>query len=275
MMRLALITHRGIGAKLACALGCALLISTLLSGCGHLNRALSRSTAEGTSGNERLTSIRAHALEEIATRYGAQTGLAQRAVVINQVLEKHANILDRVFNFRALLLNHNLLPPVLVEGQNELHVDNEATIRLADHMYRIVKPARFVTTPPSWRAYLALNYEQPSKPDVTLRPHTRDERRIWDEYLNLGWRHGAQQADLMLAENIGRLKRDYTGMVLYSHLLAKHMISPPYVAKAKLGITGDAHSLRINDQVLRITAPSALQPNANDWQAALRHAEHK
>ena len=55
------------------------------------------------------------------------------------------------------------------------------------------------------------------------------------------------------------------GMVLYRELLAEHMVSPPYVAKAQLGVTGDATQLRINDQVLRITAQSALQPNPSKW----------
>jgi defect-in-organelle-trafficking protein DotC len=64
------------------------------------------------------------------------------------------------------------------------------------------------------------------------------------------------------------------GMSIYRTLLAKNMVSAPFVAKAKLGITGNETALRINDQVLRITATANLQPNAKGWQAALKAENH-
>lgn len=54
-------------------------------------------------------------------------------------------------------------------------------------------------------------------------------------------------------------------MILYRKLLAEHMVSAPFVAKAQLGVTGDATQLRINDQILRITGQSQLQPNPSKW----------
>ena len=68
---------------------------------------------------------------------------------------------------------------------------------------------------------------------------------------------------------MNRLKRDYTGMVLYRTLLAQNMISSPAVSKADLGVTGDANSLRINDQIMRITADSTLNPDSKLWQPVL------
>ncbi len=103
-------------------------------------------------------------------------------------------------------------------------------------------------------------------------PRSKGEREVWDIYINQGWMTGIEQANQMFSENLGRLTRDYVGMVLYSDLLAKHMISPPYVAKAKLGVTGDATEMHLNDQVVRITGSSMLQPNnSKDWQPALSH----
>ena len=58
-------------------------------------------------------------------------------------------------------------------------------------------------------------------------------------------------------------------MILYRELLAEHMVSAPFVAKARLGVTGDASQLRINDEVMRITAQSELQTDPNKWQPVL------
>ena len=65
------------------------------------------------------------------------------------------------------------------------------------------------------------------------------------------------------------MTRDMIGMILYRKLLAENMVSPPFVAKAQLGVTGDATQLRINDQVLRITAQSELQPDSKQWMPIL------
>ncbi len=37
------------------------------------------------------------------------------------------------------------------------------------------------------------------------------------------------------------------------------MISPPFVARTELGITGDGDDMRVNDQVLRIVELPKLQ----------------
>ncbi len=48
------------------------------------------------------------------------------------------------------------------------------------------------------------------------------------------------------------------------------MVTAPFVSTADLGVTGDAHEMRINDRVLRITETSRLNTNTSDWRAALQ-----
>ena len=55
-------------------------------------------------------------------------------------------------------------------------------------------------------------------------------------------------------------------MVLYRKMLAQDMVSAPFVAKADLGVTGDAKEMRIDDRILRITAHSQLQTDSSKWQ---------
>ena len=56
-------------------------------------------------------------------------------------------------------------------------------------------------------------------------------------------------------------------MVLYRKLLQEKMISPPFVARTELGVTGDGNDMRINDQVLRIVELPKLQTNSKHWKA--------
>lgn len=250
----------------------AISFSLLLVACG-MNRGSSTArelAARDAASADVSTPIRYQGIRDTAMRYGAQEGLAAKAAVINKILENRATDLDRVYRFNALLLPHNVLPPVLVEARDTLNLDSPDALRLADRIYKIVQPARFVTSAPSWRDYLSLDYKKPDEPDVTLLPRSSGERDVWDLYIKQGWQNGIDQANQIFSENLSRLTRDYVGMVLYSDLLAKHMITPPYVAKAKLGITGDANEMHINDEIVRITGSAKLQPKrSREWQPAL------
>lgn len=242
--------------------------TTNLNDIERLTVADAPSTAASTIGN-----IRLQAIKETALSFGAQAGLALRAQQINKVLKSNTYQLDRTFNFRELLLNHNVLPPVLVQGDQLLNLATPDSIRVADKTYKIVAQAHFVTAPPNWRQYLFMNYKKPSVPDKTLLPRTPEEQQVWIKYIRQGWKNGLAQAKTIYLANLSRLERDYKGMVLYRELLAKNMVSKPYVATTALGVTSADHNsqLYINDKVLRITALPHLNPNSNQWRALITH----
>lgn len=232
-------------------------------------KALTAGSSKGVT--EEIGAIRYQAIQEEALSLGAQGGLAARAKVINYHLEQNAKYLNQVFNFHLLLLPCSILPPVLVEGRQELNLDDNTTIRIADRTYAIAQQARFVTTPPNWREYLFLNFKQPDVPDNSLLPKTGQEKIVWNKFLVQGWNDGINQANTIYADSLARLKRDYSGMVRYRKLLAQHMVTAPYVAKTDLGITCDGSGMRVNDQVLRITALPRLCTNSKKWKPAITH----
>lgn len=209
--------------------------------------------------------IRFAALQEAANSLGARSGLAWQGRNIDLFLQNESVFLDQAFDFNQLLLNHNVLPPVLAENDESMNVDDPDTLRLSEKSYRILRPAQFVTAPPNWRNYLWMSYEQPYLSDRSLLPESKAESQIWNHYFKKGWREGIDQANQIFSENLNHLKQDMIGMILYRELLAEHMVSAPFVATAQLGVTGDATQLRINDEVMRITAQSQLQPNPNRW----------
>ena len=222
------------------------------------------------AGSASISPIRLKALKEAATELGARGALAWRSLQIDQSLKKQARYLDHVFDFNQLLINGNVLPPVITQGDDSLNVDNPEAIRAASKIYRIVSPARFASTPPTWRDYLWMNYAKPTLPDRSLLPQTQAEANVWNSYLKQGWRQGLRQADAIFSVNLNRLKRDYNGIALYRKLLQQRMISAPFIAHTNLGVTGDSHEIRINDRVSRITDQSKLQPDSLQWRPVIR-----
>src|SRR5580704_11265418 len=71
---------------------------------------------------QKISKIREMALKETALSLGAQSGLAWRAKQIDQELTRQSRKLDAIFDFNALVLEHNILPPVLLEGRNTLNL---------------------------------------------------------------------------------------------------------------------------------------------------------
>lgn len=213
--------------------------------------------------------IRETALRETALSLGAQSGLAWRAKFIDEQLTKETEHLNTIFDFRALILPHNVLPPVLLESRHTLNLADTQTIRVSDRIYKVAKQARFVTTPPDWRYYLWMDYQKPAKPNSTLLPKTKEERLVWAECVEKGWKNGVEQANTILEESIARIKEDYLGMILYRKLLAMNIVSLPFVSHTNLGITGNKEEIHIDDRVLRITALPALNTNSQEWRAVV------
>ncbi len=215
----------------------------------------------------KIGKLRARMLKETAMTIGAQGGLAWASDQMNVQMNRDRKYLDSIFNFGAMMLSHGVLPPVLEEGDYALNLNDPNTIRVADRTYKIIAQARFATTPPNWREYLFMNYPKPVLPDRSLLPQSPEEQKVWQHYIQVGWQKGVEQSYTIFQQNIARIKRDYSGMIIYRKLLQEKMISPPFVARTELGVTGDGSDMRINDQVLRIVEMPRLQTNSKNWRA--------
>jgi len=255
-----------------------LFIPLLMLGCSSTPQTVntdSLTSLENINGNQidpgpvEVNNLRSEQLKDTALTFGAQSALAYYSSLINHSLEDDAIHLRSVFNFSALLLDHNVQPPVLLTSHNSVNYSSPDVLRISDKTYKIYQQARFVTTTPTWQNYLITHYRKPELPHKSLLPRTKAEQAIWRKWVKVGWEQGQQQAQVIFAENLERLKRDYNGMLLYRSLLARHMISKPFVAKTDLGVTGDGNAIEINDQVLRITAVSQLQTDSKAWKPIL------
>jgi defect-in-organelle-trafficking protein DotC len=237
-------------------------------------QAMSNSKYTRIQSKKKMGRIREMALKEMALSLGAQGGLAWRSKIIDEGLTRQTRNLDTIYDFNSLILEHNILPPVLLEGRNTLNLADAQSIRISDRTYKVSKQARFITTPPNWRQYLWMDYVKPEAPNVSLLPKTKAEKEVWCSFTEKGWKNGIDQANIILEENISRIKEDFGGMILYRKLLAMNMVSPPYVSHTDLGVTGDATEIHIDDRVLRITALPGLNVNSEEWIAAVAKDEN-
>ncbi len=236
----------------------------------------SRSSADSKLFKDDLPlDIRRDALKEAALSYGARGGLAFRTYQIRQDLSMRAAQLDKIYDFRQLLIEapSGLLiePPVVSEGLDALVIESDGqSAAVSDAIFNINRNARFTSTARSWRQYLERDWGEVLDAPAILLPVDRDEVALWDELLEEGWKEGFEQADAIFQEDLNRLSADFEGMVRYRKLLAYNMITPPYANLTDRGITGGGDEMRVGDRAVEITGKPALIPGGDEWQPASR-----
>jgi defect in organelle trafficking protein DotC len=214
--------------------------------------------------------IRNDAVREAALSYGARGGLAWRTYHIRQEMETRARYMDKVFDFRQLLIPapSGLLiePPIIGESIDAMKIEQgglEAAV--ADRYYNISRNARIVSTARTWRAYLERQWGDVAPPPDILRPATKQERIDWEKWFDEGWRAGVEQADEIFQADLNKLTADYQGMVRYRALLSQGMVSPPYALQVDRGVTGGGNEMRVGDRAVSITNLPELQTGTQGW----------
>ena len=137
--------------------------------------------------------IRKEALKEAALSYGARGGLAARSFEIRKELDTRADYLDKVFNFRQLLIaapsGFMIEPPIISESLNALLIDGDGqSAAVSDAIYRIHENVKIVSSPRNWRTYLERGWGEVEEPPEILRPKNDEERMEWRNNVKIGWK---------------------------------------------------------------------------------------
>jgi defect-in-organelle-trafficking protein DotC len=220
-------------------------------------------------GDEQVT-MRRQALKDAALIYGTQSGLARRSWEINQRLRAYEGKMSSTFNFRPIMIDAPgggmIAPPVIEEADGGFAVaEDRQSASMADHVYRIIEPARIFGDPLTWHEYLVRQWSEPQPPAGTLLPRDAAEKAVWQEWVTRGWDVGVQQAEDIYQYDLNRLERDFKGMLRYHDLVAKGQVDELYLAEADLGVTGDDDTMRIGERVVRITVPAKMNRDPDEW----------
>lgn len=219
--------------------------------------------------------IRKEALKEAALSYGARGGLAARSYEIRKELGVRANQLDKIFDFRQLLIaapsGFLIEPPIISESLNALLIEGDGqSAAVSDAIYKIQENVKIVSAPRNWRTYLERGWGEVEDPPEILRPKNDEERKLWRELVQQGWKEGYEQGSEVFDEDLNRLSSDFDGMVRYRKLLAQGMVSQPFAQQIDRGVTKEASTMRVGDRAVRITGTPELISGSQEWQPASR-----
>lgn len=215
-------------------------------------------------------SLRQKALSEAALTLGVQGGLYEVSQFINGELEQLSGVLYRIYNFNALLLKNNVLPPVLESGYNLSSISQDAKkVILNGQTYHFVHQAHFVSTAPTWRDYLIMHYGRPELPDRSVLPENEKEQIEWVKTLSYGWEKGIEQGMEIFKQRLHILNRDYNGMLIYFELLNRNMVVSPYVHKSYRAIDVSKNDLSLGNQNWQMTLVPQFQSDTKRWELSL------
>lgn len=243
----------------------------------HASNGSSYAVSDDLISKELSLDMRRDSQREAALSYGARGGLAKKAYMLMEKVTDFEPVLDKVFDFRQLLVKapSGLLiePPIVNEALDALVIEqggNEAAV--ADQVLKINKQAKIVSAPRDWRQYLtfAEYATEIQPPPRVLWPKNKEEQADWNTWIRQGWEAGYAQGDDIFEANLAKMVADYNGMVRYRVLLAENKISQPFAMQEDRGVTGGKNEMRVGDRALRITGPSQFLTGANLWKPADR-----
>lgn len=244
--------------------------SAYLQGLIALDSRIVRPSQEAFGSKAVANSIRLKAMRREAVEIGAQGALYFVAKQVNGSLKKYAEALSAAFDFHSLLITdssgRSIMPPVITEASGEAVIsDNGQRMRVAAKNYRIARPAHFVLAAPTWRDYLSLAFDRPTAPDEFLRPENEAEDALWAEWIKEGWRMGMRQGRQIATNKLRLLVRDMRGVIRYHLLRLKGYVAEPVVDADYYSVTGGGDQMAIEDVILTIQQPAALNPNSSKW----------
>ena len=225
----------------------------------------------GYAPHQSQDSARDEAIRQAAWAYGAQGGDAAESFAINEMLRRYAPTLDRVFDFRSLVLpagNGQTLirSPIVTEAQMAVALAPGGQVaRETSTIYTISRQAQLVTAVPQWRTWLVRDVNPPSPPVSILRPRTPHEVDIWRKGVAYGWAAGQRQAVEIFLDDLGRLQTDIMGMARYRVLLAAGKVEPPVISQQFRDVQGGHNLMRVDDREIRIRAQPGLDADRAHW----------
>ena len=207
---------------------------------------------------KRATSIRIKVLTDTAQTLGFQRGFRWRYEQIYQAADVRSLEFDRIFNFGALLIKNRVLPPVIQWADKAVNIESDDYATSVEAQYRIVRPARIVSTPPSWRGYLMMDLEA-LEVAPEIYPTSGEENKTWRSSIEKGWQEGVEHACDVFRMNMDQLVAEYRGMLRFKMLTDQGLVSVPTLAEGNLGVQVGENVLNINHKTFRITVPAAFR----------------
>lgn len=200
--------------------------------------------------------LRFRSMRQEGLRLGAQAGLAERYSMIMEYIDKNETKANVIFSFSGFVNDGNLLVPAIDQAQNQFKIDGDEA-RIVSNSYTIAEEAKIISSVPTWRDWLAQEYETPEKPHYSLLPRTPNEVKVWEQAVKEGWRAGVVQANDIYSDRLNDLARAVEGRYLYRVLEEKKMIKPSLLKVERNKVTYNGRTMNIGEVIY------SVEQNAN------------
>lgn len=221
----------------------------------------------GQGANKEKPTLRLKLVREAAMSAAMRASLAKQSEYINKLLDTHARLLDDTYDFPALMLANNVVPPVVRKIERVTEQDGDV-LRYSALQFQIVKQAAFATRAPTWRQYLPIPiWADLGTTHPSLLPTNSAETDAARQGIEQGWRAGFEQANGMFYKGLTRLQNDWLGMNTYHALLKSNMVTAPIINRQDVPISGDAASMIVDESTYRIEAKPVFNPSLSQWLA--------
>jgi len=203
--------------------------------------------------------MRMNAVKDVAKKLGIQEGAKWRYGFIVNALHDHKDSLDQIYGFRLVLIESKILPPVIIQSSGAMNIKDRVAVQTGTS-YKIIRDARFVSNPPSWRDYLLQERSFEVQPiPSSLYPKDKEEENVWKDLVAQGWQDGIEQADSVFKINLRKLDRDFRGMILFRLLAGQGFLSLPQVSQGRYAVRVGNKTLDLNQTNFTIVRDSAFQ----------------
>lgn len=218
-------------------------------------------------------------MRKVAEAIGTQKGYIHRVSQYMELMQAKEDHFDYVFDFKQLMaaveddsgvneLYMYRLPAVIQEAKNHISSASANYVTATGAVYKIVKPARLTTMPPTWRDYLMISTNIGfNKPAVQMLPKNDVEQAVWADHVALGWSRGLKQADTEMNIRIERLRTDFLGMSKSLRLVEQGMLDQEHVAVQNTMISGGGVELLLDQTTYQLTSPAGFNTDYSRWDA--------
>lgn len=227
-------------------------------------------SSEAAAVAQSTPNVRDTAVKSAGKATGAAWGYYHEMKKLEAGLKEEAGSLNEIFNFQPYVIKGHILPPVIETGKHAAKFNSKTRATFAARVYRIIHPARIISSTPDWRQWLLPANPKPKPTQKALLPKTSAERAVWRKSVKKGWTYGVNQAKAVEAENLNRLTRTIAGMVMFLRLKAEGMVSGPVIAAGSPVIKVHGKRLSIGTRVFRIDKGAGFSP-VGKW----KHGGHQ
>ncbi|NPA67669.1 MAG: type IV secretion system DotC family protein [Chlorobi bacterium] len=220
--------------------------------------------------------------------YGYLQGKAFTDLYIGGILVKYKKYMDILFPLKDLYVQGILEPPAVEKDKSEYTYDNGQAYRNYGVRYKVIKPARFVTskTKKSWEDFILGN------PDIGyyLKPvnfsnlnfkfsikwsndpvcNDKIYKAVVDNFKK-GFKQGESETQMSYSLRLTKLQNYLNQLYLYNELYYRRVINPPVIGEFTTPVykTEDGQTLVINENYYKIIKPAKFNTETKKWKVFL------